>query len=160
MGAPEHRLLRLVPSTPPACGRLRTRAPAPLAERRRFAGPLAVVLHLLPQFRLLDPSAHQPAVLRERHRLLRLPACVVGRLAPGHVLVAHEAAIAEALATLHRRRGEFPAQPWATARTARFGLDLELELWSAPPRESRRARLLHLTHRVDAPAPEGLRLSA
>ena len=156
MGAPEHRLFP-IPSTRAAtgaslaCGRLRARAPAPLAERRRFAGRLETVMQLLPRFRLLDPASAQPAVLRERHPLLRLPACVVGRLSLGGQLDAHELAIADALAALQRARA-FPPRPWAVARTSRYGLDLDLELWSAAPGTRGRTRVLSLSHRADRPA--------
>ena len=152
MGAPEYRLFP-IPSTRAslACGRLRSTAPAPLAERRRFAGRLETVMQLLPRFRVLDAALPQPAVLRESHPVLRLPACVIGRLPPGWQLDAHELAIADALAALQRARA-FPSQPWAVARTSRYGLDLALELWSAAPGTRGRARVLSLSHRADRPA--------
>lgn len=160
MGAPEHRLLQSTPAdTPSRCGRLRSRAPAPLAERRRFAGPLATVLALLPRFRLLDPTSPRPAVLRERHRLLRLPASVIGRLCPAHGLEAHEPAIAEALARV-LRTAPLPERAWAVARLSRYGLDLEFELWSSAPGTRGRTRLLHLDRRADGPRVDRPRLSA
>jgi len=160
MGAPEYRLLLPAPARAPAsCGRLRSLAPAPLAERRRFAGPLATVMVLLPRFRLLDSASPRPAVLRERHDLLRLPASVIGRLSPGHALEAHESAIAEALAPL-RRAARLPARPWAVARLSRYGLDLEFELWSAAPGTRACTRLQRLDHSADGAQVERLRLSA
>ena len=114
---------------------------------------------LLPRFRLLAPASPRPAVLRERHFLLRLPASVIGRLSPGHALEAHEPSIAEALASL-RHAATLPAQPWAVARLSRYGLDLEFELWSAAPGTRARTRLLRLDHCADSTPVERLRLSA